>query len=279
MFATSGWTGDRSEPGQAVCPKHSSQEGSEQKQRRAPLEMLPGDFKMTPGATGASPSDRASGTCRASQPNHEPARLGITAEQEYGMYRRFWVSFAGVLLALALCLLMVTGGQSADDEEQQAIQQAQQAVLKLMDAMGKGGDGKAQAAAIHAKFKDDLKIVMTVFKPRDKGGIGVGSKARGDGIELKIISLGKRAPAKGDLSRLQPDLELIARVSKAMAEVADQYPQTKNQDMWKKFDDEMRKGADELMEAARSGDPKAVKTAANNLNASCTNCHSTFRDN
>jgi cytochrome c556 len=49
--------------------------------------------------------------------------------------------------------------------------------------------------------------------------------------------------------------------------------------MWKKFNEEMRKGADELLEAAKGGDPKAVKTAANNLNASCTNCHATFRDN
>jgi hypothetical protein len=176
-------------------------------------------------------------------------------------------------------LLTATGSLSADDEEQKAIRDAQQAVLKLVDTMSKGGDGKGEAAAIQARFKDDLKVVMTVFKPRDKGGIGVGPKARADGIELKIIALGKRAPAKADLARLQPDLELIAHVSKAMAEVADQYPQTKNQNMWKKFNEEMRKGADELMEAAKSGDPKAIKTAATNLNASCTNCHSTFRDN
>jgi hypothetical protein len=194
------------------------------------------------------------------------------------MYRRASVSFA-LVVALGLGLLMVAAGQGADDEEQKVIQEAQQAVVQLMHAMDKGGDAKPQAAAIFAKYKDDLKAVMTIFKPRDKGGLGVGPKAKGDGIELKIISLGKRALAKADLAKQQSDLEQIARVSKAMAEVADQYPQPKNQKMWTQFDEEMRKGADELMQAARSGDPKAVKTAANNLNASCTNCHATFRDN
>jgi hypothetical protein len=195
------------------------------------------------------------------------------------MNRRAGIAGAGVLLAGALGLLTAVSSQGAADDDPKTVQEAQQAVLKLMETMGKGGNGKEQAQAIHEKFKDDLKAVMTVFKPRDKGGIGVGPRGRGDGIELKIIALGKRAPSKGDLGKLRPDLETIARVSKAMAEVADQYPQTKNQDMWKKFNEEMRKGADELLEAAHGDDPKAVKTAANNLNASCTNCHSAFRDN
>jgi hypothetical protein len=195
------------------------------------------------------------------------------------MYARIRVSLAGFVVALAAGLLAAAGGRGAGDDDQKAIQEAQQAVLQLMETLDKGGNGKGQAAAIYNKYKDDLKIVMTVFKPRDKGGIGVGTKGKGDGIELKIISLGKRAPAKDYLDKHRSDLDLMGRVSKAMADVAAQYPQTKNQEMWKKYCEDMRKGADELMAAAKSGDPKAVKTAANNLNASCTDCHAAFRDN
>ena len=40
----------------------------------------------------------------------------------------------------------------------------------------------------------------------------------------------------------------------------------------------MRKAADELIQATKGGNPMQVKKAINNLNASCTNCHSDFRE-
>jgi hypothetical protein len=194
------------------------------------------------------------------------------------MYNRAWVTFAGFGLALGIGLSTAASSQSADEDDAKATKEAQVALLKLIDTMHKGANVKAEAEAIHKQF-EELKPLMNIFKPRDKGGLGVGPKARGDGIELKIISLGKKTLSKGDLDKQQEDLRTIAAVSKAIAEVADLYPPKKDVEKWKKYDDEMRKGADELLEASQSGDPKKVKTAANNLNASCTNCHADFRDN
>jgi hypothetical protein len=185
--------------------------------------------------------------------------------------------FAGFGLAMSIGMLTAASGLTADDDEQKATKEAQVALIKLMDTMNNGGAAKDQAEAIHKKF-DDLKPVMNVFKPRAKGGLGVGPPSKGDGIELKIISLGKKVLAKGEASKQKDDLIKVAMVSKAVAEVADLYPPKKDVDKWKKYDEEMRKGADELIQTAKSGDPKSIKNAANNLNASCTNCHSDFRD-
>lgn len=42
---------------------------------------------------------------------------------------------------------------------------------------------------------------------------------------------------------------------------------------------DMKKSAEELIKAARKGDAKELKAAANNLNNACNNCHTDFRDN
>jgi cytochrome c556 len=90
--------------------------------------------------------------------------------------------------------------------------------------------------------------------------------------------LGKRLPAKAVVLREVNDYIKIAEVSKAMAEVADQYPPKKDKEEWKQYNQDMRKAADKLVAAAKSGDPAKVKAAATDLNASCTSCHSKFRD-
>jgi cytochrome c556 len=194
------------------------------------------------------------------------------------MNRRTGLTIAGFLLALGIAFVIASSGQSADEDEDfiKDVKEARGEVIKLMDSMGKGG-GKAEAAAIKKRFAE-LKPVMYAFKPRDKHGLGVGPEGKGDGIELKIIALGKRAPAKADVAKMKDDLIKMAVVSKAIAEVADLYPPKKDAAKWKQYDDEMRKGADELIEAAKSGDPAKIKAAANNLNASCTSCHADFRD-
>src|SRR5690242_9387004 len=102
------------------------------------------------------------------------------------MNRRTWVTLAGLLLALGIWTVAVPTGQGADEEDKEVVKEAQGAVIKLMEAMEKGGDGKKEADGIRKKF-DALKPSMYVFKPRDKGGIGVGPAMKGDGIELKII--------------------------------------------------------------------------------------------
>ena len=94
------------------------------------------------------------------------------------------IMFAGSLLALALWSMTA---YSADDEEKQARKQAQDAILKLVDSMqGNKADVKAQAAAIKKKF-DALEPIMWVYKPKNKGGVGMKD---GSGIELELGRLG-----------------------------------------------------------------------------------------
>jgi cytochrome c556 len=196
------------------------------------------------------------------------------------MNKRKWATLAGLLLALGTWATVATTGQGRadDDEDKQAVKEAQGEILKLMDTMAKGGNPAAGAAAIKKKFAE-LKPSMYVFKPRKNGGLGIGPPMQGDGIELKIINLSKnKPPSKAEVAKWADDYVKMAEVSKVMAEVAALYPPKKNVDDWKQYNDAMRKGADQLIAAAKKGDPEAIKKAATNLNASCTDCHSKFRD-
>ncbi len=191
---------------------------------------------------------------------------------------------AGAVLALGIWCAAATPGFSADDEEDAAVKEAQKGILKLMDMNGNAAKTEAKVIADKARkaaggADEGLKFVMRAFKPRAKGGIGVGAK--GESIELKIIALSKRV--SGEAAKQKGDLEKIAGVSKAISEVTHYYtPKAKKAGKdpkdWTKFTEEMTKGADELAKAAKSGNAREIKTAATNLNASCTNCHGTFRD-
>lgn len=192
---------------------------------------------------------------------------------------------AGAVLAAGIWCAAVTPGFSADDEDDAAVKEAQKGLLKLIGMNGAAAKTEAKTIAEKARKAaggdEGLKFVMRAYKPRAKGGIGVGAK--GESIELKIISLGKRKLPAADVGKQKQDLEQIASVSKAIAEVTHYYtPNTrkagKDPKDWTKFTEEMTKGADELTKAAKSGSPDAIKKAATNLNASCTNCHGTFRD-
>lgn len=194
------------------------------------------------------------------------------------MKRRAGIMLVGSLLSLALWSLTA---YSADDDEKKLNKEAQEAVIKLMDSVkNKKGDVKAQAAAMKKKF-EELKPIMWVYKPRSKGGIGFGKE--GSDIEQTIGKVGSRtskmSPAK--IKEMKDELIKSAEISKAVAEVTDLYAAQyakKDTAKWKNYTQEMRKGSDELIEAAKGGDVAKIKKAANNLSASCTNCHSDFRE-
>ncbi len=194
------------------------------------------------------------------------------------MNKRKWATLAGLLLALGTWATVASTGQGADDDEdKQAVKEAQGEIVKMLDTLEKGGNPAPIAAGIKKKFSE-LKPSMYIFKPRKNGGLGIGPPMQGDGIELKIIALSKKAPSKADAAKWADDYVKMGQVSKAMADVAALYPPKKNADDWKQFNEAMRKGGDQLIAAARKGDPDAIKKAATNLNASCTDCHSKFRD-
>jgi cytochrome c556 len=189
-------------------------------------------------------------------------------------------------LAAALCwgiwALATTGAVSADADEDKKVKEAQKDVVELAKEVEGGKTDEAKAKAIRKKY-DELDHLMYIFKPRDKGGLGFGPKGKGDGIELKIISLGKRALSDEDLKAQRAELIKMAYVTTAMSEVVQQYAPAKPKGgkgakEWKAHAAGMKKASQELIAAVKKGSPDAVKAAAGNLNGSCTSCHTDFRD-
>ena len=197
------------------------------------------------------------------------------------------LSVAAVLLALGAFFLATAHGRDDDDKEKiKKTAAAKEAVLKLVGDLGKDADLKKEAAAVAAKH--DIEYVMNQFKPRDKGGIGVGAKPGAilpDAIELKLIALGnpKKMISKADLASQQADLQKMAQTTLAIAETTPYYAPKKDEagkpiKDWLKFSEDMKKQSKDLVGAVKSGDPKMVQKASLTLNSSCNACHTTFRD-
>jgi hypothetical protein len=131
---------------------------------------------------------------------------------------------------------------------------------------------------------EDLNTSMQIFKPRMRLGFGVGPKGAGDGIESKITAMAKRKLAQGQIDKQKAELIRMAYINIVMADVAKAYPHPKPKvagkgaKEWNSHSDEMKKTAQELIEALKKGDAGKIKTAALNLESTCTNCHTDFRD-
>ncbi|MFO0927540.1 MAG: cytochrome c [Gemmataceae bacterium] len=186
----------------------------------------------------------------------------------------------GFVALLTLGLVLATGQNSARayEDDKETIKAAQKDLVDLAKAIDDGKDGKEQAAAIRKKY-EDLAPIMHIYKPSTKGGIGIGTKGAGDGMELKIINLGKRAPAAKD----KDDIVKIGQLNIAIGEVTKLYAPAKPKGGkgakdWTQHCEDQIKASKDLIAAAKSGAAAKVKAAANNLNNACNNCHSDFRD-
>ncbi len=185
----------------------------------------------------------------------------------------------GSALIVALGLLAAGTPSMADDDEDKAIKAAQADILDLAKQIEEGKDVKAAAATISKKY-EDLNTIMYAFKPKAKKGIGFGPK--GEGIEQKIQSMGKRAIASAMLEKQKAELIKMGYINAAIAELTLQRmikPKGgKGQKEWTEHTTEMKKASLELIEAIKGGDSAKVKTASLKLEGSCTNCHGDFRD-
>jgi len=134
----------------------------------------------------------------------------------------------------------------------------------------------------------ELDPVMHSFKPRARGGFGLGGKAglvpaNQDGIEAFLPTLSKKGLAPADAGKLgDPILEMAIRVL-AIAEVSDHlWPESKesakSKKKWLELNQMMKDGAKDLADAVSSKNYAGVKKAAAKLNTSCSECHSSFRD-
>jgi cytochrome c556 len=195
-------------------------------------------------------------------------------------------------LALGLCLLSssVTRGDDQDEQEKADIKEAAKAtdsLKKLIDAIDVMKEAKdVKKAAEDLNKKTDLKHIMwAAYKPREKGGQGVGDKPgtiKPDGVEAKIISMSKKELPEAQLKKESADLIKMAEVAKAMGEIAELNTPLKNDGKkkiadWTKYNELQKKSANDLVEAVKAGKADKVLDATKNLYSSCTNCHTTFR--
>lgn len=179
----------------------------------------------------------------------------------------------GLLALFAASLVVLTAGQGIHAADKEDLKKAMDAIDQLIKSDGKGAEAAAKASGID--------IMMHLFKPKSKGGIGVGPK--GDGIEIKIINLAKKALPAAQLTKEAEDLITMAKQTKAIGDVNAFYGPTmkragKDPAEWKKYNEEMKQFSLELIAAVKGGKPDDVKKAANSINSSCVNCHTVFRD-
>jgi cytochrome c556 len=197
-------------------------------------------------------------------------------------------TLAAGLAVLGLILGFLAGNRSSADETAEV----REAILKAANAIAKGDADSAKKVAENlAKSLESVEAAMNLMAKRNptnpkKGGFGVGDKPGAispDGIEAKVMALAKKPLTDSQLNNESAALEEMTTRIAAIAEVAKAKVPEKDQGSkkkadWIKWSDEMRKGADELGQAAKSKKPAAVRTAAKALNDTCSNCHGTFRE-
>jgi soluble cytochrome b562 len=192
---------------------------------------------------------------------------------------------AGLALGGLLLAPAARGRDEIDKEAAMKAAAAREAVLKLVADLGNEDAAKKEATDLAKKH--DLKYVMYQFRPRDKGGLGVGDKpgaAAQDSIELELLQLGAKKPlSPKEFAAQQADLAKMAQVVQAVALVTPHYAANDNRKPseikdWNRYSDDMLRQSKDLAAAIQSGEPKKVQTAANTLNGSCNACHTAFRD-
>jgi hypothetical protein len=185
-------------------------------------------------------------------------------------------------LVLGIWFGMSAGSNAADDKG------PREDILKIADALEKGGDPAAKAQAKAVADKNELEDVMHLFALRKVKGEGIGPKAgpvpNQDGIEAKIMALAKRVPP-AELKTDGAALQRAAYITAAIAEIAqykcpvEKKTGEKDPAQWKKWTEEMRTAALDLAKAVKAADPMIVKKTATRLDGTCRNCHGVFRDN
>jgi hypothetical protein len=182
-------------------------------------------------------------------------------------------------LALMLGLALVATQTRADDDDADA-KKARADVLDVVKDIEAGKDVTKKVDALRKKY-EDLENIMKVFKPRDAGGVGIGPKVeKADGIEFKIINLGKEALPPAKLAKEKGELLKMAYLNVAMAKITHKFVGTKKPALWKKYSQDMEKHSKELLEELKKAAPNPgnIKKIAFNLSASCSKCHSDIRD-
>jgi hypothetical protein len=152
----------------------------------------------------------------------------------------------------------------------------------------KGDDAAAKkmaAALAKGIGEDELGDLMHMFKPRIKGGLGVG-EVKGpnpakDGIEVMIRDYARDVP--GNVGKQAANLETTGYWIAALAQVT--HAKAPKRDIgkktikaWNEYSSDMHKAGIAFAKAAAGKGAQEIKTAASKVYSSCNNCHSVFKD-
>jgi hypothetical protein len=205
-------------------------------------------------------------------------------QQEKFMTTKVRLGIAGIALAAGFASIYLSSPSYAGGDKD-----LKTVVRKIADAIKKGdkeGAKKLAAAAVKNKnLVDEITDVMHMFRPRKKGGMGIGEKAGSnpvkDGIEITLRDLGRDVP--GNVGKQAEALETtgywiaaISELSTAKGWPKDQGKKTKKS--WNEYSEEMSKLGVSFAKAAAGKGAGEIKTAAAKLNENCNRCHSIFKE-
>jgi hypothetical protein len=190
---------------------------------------------------------------------------------------------AGIMLAAVFSLISMSGpsfGQGKKDVDV--------AVKEMADELKKGDKAKAKKLADDAaKNLDEISDMMHLFRPRNKGGLGVGpiplANPAKDGIEVMIRDLARDVP--GGIAKQAAGLEAMGYYIAAMGELANaavgKAPTgggKKTKKAWTEMSEDMRVLGVAFAKASAAKGAQEIKTAAAKVNANCNKCHSIFKE-
>jgi hypothetical protein len=196
--------------------------------------------------------------------------------------RKMWLIGSMAIIIAAGGWLRVNARH--DDDEDEDSKKATETLRKVAKAFG--GGKEADKADVETLTKLDLGESMHKFKPRDKGGFGIGDKPGAispDGIQSKVEALGKRKLTAAAVTKeadaiAQMALEVAAISVAATAHAPKKKEPGKDPKDWKQWTVEMKDSAVELNKAAKAKSADDIKKAATKLQGSCNSCHGAFRD-
>jgi hypothetical protein len=196
-----------------------------------------------------------------------------------------WTSGPPAACATAFtALALMTGGGPARALLPPAVGADIEDFARLLRKKGVDRDTLARRAAAIRERHDDLNDLMAIYKPTKSKGLGwnPNKKGPGDGIEKRIIDLGtKKELTKAELAKEKDHIVRAAYLNLAMVEIAKGFTPPKAPGAkvapWDGFNEEMKAGSEEALEAVKANDPAALKKAMKRIDSGCNGCHAYFR--
>ncbi len=138
-----------------------------------------------------------------------------------------------------------------------------------------GKDVAKKAAALQKKYAG-VHVLMRVYGPRSRGGLGFGPRA--EPLEARLLELGERSLSAAALKGESAELLRVGHVNLVVAEVVQGYAPKKRaagrgKAEWERDVANLKKASKDFLDAVKAADPKAVQASAARINKAYDSCH------